>query len=155
MNGNRITNLTPGVDGTDAVNIDQLEAVDVAANAGWNVTDGTNTNNIGPNGTVTFTGDSNITVTESGVDDDGVITVALNKDIDLTDAGSLKIGNSMLNDGGLTVKDGANETTPLATGTTVTDGTNPTEMTATGTTMTDGINMTTTTATRNTVTDSN
>src|SRR3546814_19234949 len=66
MNGNRITNLTPGVDGTDAVNIDQLEAVDVAANAGWNETDGNNTNNIGPNGKVKFTGDSNLTVTATG-----------------------------------------------------------------------------------------
>ncbi|MGM0834496.1 MAG: hypothetical protein ACQEUK_16935, partial [Pseudomonadota bacterium] len=46
--------------GGQAATQEQLTSVSNVANAGWNVTDGTNTANIGPNGDVTFTGDSNI-----------------------------------------------------------------------------------------------
>ncbi|WP_301585808.1 hypothetical protein, partial [Halomonas alkaliantarctica] len=56
-------NFTTG----QAASEDQLKQVSDVANSGWNVTDGTNTANIGPNGDVTFTGDSNIAVAQSGV----------------------------------------------------------------------------------------
>ncbi|WP_419840805.1 beta strand repeat-containing protein, partial [Actinobacillus pleuropneumoniae] len=55
-NGNNtITNVAPGVNGTDAVNKDQLDGVNATANAGWNLTtngDNTNASNVAPNSTV-------------------------------------------------------------------------------------------------------
>src|SRR5690606_5730159 len=100
------------------------EAIEYAAQ-GWNVADANgNTNNVGPNGKVTFNGDSNLTVTESGEDDDAAITVALNRDLNLD---SVTTGNSVLNTDGLTVKDAAgNSTIVAAGGTTVTNGTQTT-----------------------------
>src|SRR5690606_5533005 len=101
---------------------DQLKSVSDVANAGWNVSDGTSTHNIGPDGKVTFVGDSNLTVTESGADDDAQIQVALNKDVDLGADGSVTTGNSVLNNDGLAIDDGAGNITNVTTaGTTVTD----------------------------------
>ncbi|WP_311950585.1 ESPR-type extended signal peptide-containing protein, partial [Halomonas piscis] len=104
-----ITNVAPGVDGTDAVNVNQLDDVSDAANAGWTVADADgNSHNIGPNGKVTFEGDSNIGVTESGSDDDAKIQVALNDDIAVD---SVTTGDSVLDTNGLTVTDGTTTTT--------------------------------------------
>jgi len=90
-------NITSGQAATE----DQLKQVNSAANAGWNVADANgNTNNIGPNGKVTFNGDSNVTVTESGTDDDGAITVALKRDLDLD---SVTTGNTVVNNSGVTI----------------------------------------------------
>src|SRR5690606_24142304 len=83
---------------------DQLKAVSDVANAGWNLTgSGENEVNIGPDGSVDFQGDENITVTQEGEDDDGVILVSLNKDIDLGDDGSVKVGPTLINGGGVFV----------------------------------------------------
>ncbi|MGY0634172.1 ESPR-type extended signal peptide-containing protein [Luteimonas sp. A478] len=73
MSANRITNLARGVDGADAVNVDQLNEVSDAANAGWNISvDGegaTADNNVGPGGTVDFANtDDNIVVARDGTD---------------------------------------------------------------------------------------
>ncbi|WP_167752860.1 YadA-like family protein [Pusillimonas caeni] len=115
MNDNRITNLAPGEDGTDAVNLDQLEAVEAVANAGWNLTDaGGNEVNIGPDGLVTFQGDSNISVEQTGADQDGVIEIALNRDLDVD---SVTAGDSVLDTDGLTVDDGAGNRTEVGAGT--------------------------------------
>ncbi|MHA0876189.1 hypothetical protein, partial [Enterobacter pasteurii] len=52
----RISGVEDGVDGKDAVNMNQLDDVATAANAGWNVTDAAgNAANIGPAGEVKFT----------------------------------------------------------------------------------------------------
>ncbi|MBF7053369.1 hypothetical protein IOC61_08515, partial [Halomonas sp. KAO] len=101
--------------------------------------------NIGPNGKVTFEGDSNVTVTESGVDDDAKVQVALNDDItvDSVKADSVTTGNSTLNTNGLTVTDGSNVTEVTATGTSVTDGTNSTEYGADGMIIAGGPSITT------------
>ncbi|MGB6102992.1 MAG: YadA-like family protein [Pusillimonas sp.] len=138
---------------------DQLKSISDVASAGWNLSANGATStqvNIGPNGDVIFNGDSNITVTQTGADDDGVINVALNEDIDLGPTGSITIGNSLMDNSGLAVDDGAgNKTTTSATGTTVTDGVKTTQVTAEGTTMTDGSgNTATTTALGTTVEDS-
>ncbi|MBB3143596.1 autotransporter adhesin, partial [Halomonas organivorans] len=106
-----ITTSDIGNTGEDTVH-DAIDAVNTAANAGWNVTDGTNAANIGPDGEVTFTGDSNLGVAQTGVDDAGAIEVTLNRDLDLD---SVTTGNSVLNDSGLTVDDGTT-TTALAAG---------------------------------------
>ncbi|MGM0915620.1 MAG: YadA-like family protein [Pseudomonadota bacterium] len=120
---------------------EQLEVVNQTANAGWNVADTSgNRNNIGPNGTVTFAGDSNVTVTESGVDDDANVQVALNDDITVD---SVTTGNSVLNTDGLTVDGGTGNVTEVtAAGTSVTDGTDSTEYGAGGMTIVGGPSVT-------------
>nr|WP_199043664.1 ESPR-type extended signal peptide-containing protein [Dyella sp. ASV24] len=110
-NERRVTNVAAGADDTDAVNVSQLKSVASLASAGWTATDGTTAANIGPNGTVTFKGDSNVTVAQSGTDNTGEIDVQLNKDLDLTDAGSVTMGNTVVNNDGLTIKDGPSITT--------------------------------------------
>src|SRR5690554_2339187 len=131
------------VGGTGENTIDAaIRSANTAANAGWNVADANgNSHNIGPNGKVTFEGDSNVTVTESGVDDDAKVQVALNDDITLD---SVTTGNSRLDTDGLTVDDGAgNVTAVTATGTNVTDGTNSTDYGANGMTIAGGPSVTT------------
>ncbi|MCY1285522.1 Coiled stalk of trimeric autotransporter adhesin [compost metagenome] len=100
----KITGLTAGTDGTDAVNVDQLTEVKNLASAGWNVSDADgNSANIGPNGTVTFSGDSNIGVAQSGADQDGKIAVTLNRDLDVD---SVTMGDTLINNAGLTINNG-------------------------------------------------
>ena len=92
------------VGGTPHTNVqDALNQVDATANAGWNVTDGDTAANIGPNGQVTFTGDNNLTVTQTGVDDGGEIEITLNKDIDLGVDGSLTMGDTVIETSGIAV----------------------------------------------------
>ncbi|MGY0557428.1 YadA-like family protein [Lysobacter sp. A421] len=92
-------NYTSGQAATE----DQLKQISDTTNAGWNVTDGTSTANIGPNGTVTFTGDSNLTVAQTGADDAGEVEITLNETIDLGPAGSVTTGDTVLSNTGVTV----------------------------------------------------
>ncbi|MDQ7731063.1 hypothetical protein QT230_20770, partial [Halomonas sp. SpR8] len=88
------------------------------------------------NGDVAFTGDSNIGVAQTGIDDDGEVEITLNRDLDLD---SVTTGNSVLNDDGLTVDDGGgNVASYAATGSEITDGTNTTSTSADGINVTDG-----------------
>ena len=90
-----------------------IKSVNTTANAGWNVTAngaGSTLANVGPNGRVTFNGDSNVTVVQAGVDDAGVVNVALNKNLDLSATGSVKTGNTTLNNTGLTITGGPSVT---------------------------------------------
>ena len=129
-NERTLTNVAAGrvsETSTDAVNGSQLfasnqaiEEVSTAVNAGWNVTDGTNAANIGPNGEVTFTGDSNLTVAQTGIDDAGEVEITLNRDLDLD---SVTAGNSQLTNTGLSVDDGSgNLTTVTNDGLTIAGG---------------------------------
>ena len=96
-----------GITSGQAATEDQLLQVSNVANAGWNVTDAAgNTANIGPNGEVTFTGDSNLDVAQTGADGKGVVSVTLNKNLDLGSTGSVAIGNTLLNNNGLTLVGG-------------------------------------------------
>ncbi|MDX3893442.1 YadA-like family protein [Pusillimonas sp.] len=147
MNNNRITNLAPGVDGTDAVNVDQLNDVADIANAGWNVSVGGEgalaDNKVGPNSVVDFSNtDGNIEITRNGTD----LEFNLSKDIDLGSDGSLTTGNTRVDNDGLAVDDGAgNATKTTVAGTTVTnDAGDTTTMTAAGTTVTNAAGDTTT-----------
>ncbi|MBP5144141.1 hypothetical protein HUT00_36775, partial [Pseudomonas chlororaphis] len=46
--GTTISNVAAGVNGTDAVNVNQLNAVNTVAGAGWDVTaQGSNSSNVG------------------------------------------------------------------------------------------------------------
>lgn len=97
--------------------------------------------------------ENNIGVVSNGSD---TLTVKLAKDIDLGEDGSLTIGNSKLDDSGLTIKDeNGNEGKYGADGSTLTDKDgNTNTSTATGNTITDKDgNTNTSTSTGNTITD--
>ncbi|WP_407410033.1 ESPR-type extended signal peptide-containing protein [Acinetobacter sp.] len=115
--GNVLQNVGAGVNATDAVNVSQLQS------AGWNIitqnkdaagqVTGTTENAVNGDkaentSAVQFNGDNNISVSQNSVTSaDGktttTIEVELEKDIDLSEEGSLTIGNTFLNDAGLTL----------------------------------------------------
>lgn len=111
--GNVLQNIGAGVNPTDAVNVSQLQS------AGWNIIaqdkdtgdlteNAVNGNALTNKSAVEFTGDANISVSQNSVTSaDGktttTIEVELEKDIDLSEEGSLTIGNTFLNDAGLTL----------------------------------------------------
>ncbi|ATI00567.1 YadA-like family protein [Alcaligenes faecalis] len=118
MGGKKITDLAVGTEDTDAVNVSQLKGVEEVANAGWNISaNGGATENVKPGASVDFSNtDGNINITRDGTD----LAFNLNKDIDLGADGSLTTGNTVVNNDGLTVEDGAgNKTSTTAAGTTV------------------------------------
>ncbi|MDE8033936.1 YadA-like family protein [Actinobacillus equuli subsp. equuli] len=81
-NGNNtITNVAEGKNGTDAVNVNQLERVNVTANAGWNISaNGANSTNVGPKGNVSLNNtDGNIVITKGTTDNN--VTFALNNNL--------------------------------------------------------------------------
>ena len=132
MNDNRITNLAPGQDGTDAVNVDQLEAIEEIANKGWHVSvDGEGPlteNQVNPGDAVNFGNtDGNIVVKRDGTDLSfdlaSIVTVGEDANAIKIDgeAGNISVGDTVVDGSGLTVADSAgNKTTTTATGTTVT-----------------------------------
>ena len=101
----KITNVKAGEADTDAVNVAQLNEVKNAAataGKGWTLSTGKNDNNkyvVKPEAEVNISGDTNITVTH----DRGNVEVALNKNLDLTKDGSVKIDQTTLNKDGLAV----------------------------------------------------
>ncbi|MCC9161750.1 YadA-like family protein [Alcaligenes sp. MMA] len=118
MGGKKITNMDAGTDDTDAVNVSQLKEVSDVANAGWNISaNGGAAENVKPGASVDFSNtDGNINISREGTD----LALNLNKDIDLGADGSLTTGNTVVNNDGLTVDDGAgNKTSTTAAGTTV------------------------------------
>lgn len=81
-----------------------------AINAGWTVAVGGQTQAINPNNTVEFEGGTNISITQTNNDHGAVLTVALNKDIQLDKDGSLSIGGTTVNEEGLIITDGPSVT---------------------------------------------
>ncbi|WP_424765347.1 YadA-like family protein [Necropsobacter rosorum] len=78
--GNKvITNVAPGVNGTDAVNKDQLDAVNATAAAGWNLTvNSTDSSQVAPNATVDLANnDGNIVIAK----ENNNVTFALNENL--------------------------------------------------------------------------
>ncbi|AIA73719.1 hypothetical protein FF32_02345 [Halomonas campaniensis] len=76
-----ITNVAAGVNGTDAVNVDQLTDVSDVANKGWNVqANGDVATNVAPGDTVQMIDGKNIAITRDGKD----ITVATADDVEFT-----------------------------------------------------------------------
>ena len=110
--GKKITNVADGTDDSDAVNYGQLKKVaDAATTAGkgWKLTTGDNDpkpHTVAPDTDVNISGDSNITVTHKG----GNVTVGLNKNLDLTDQGSVKVGNTTVNNNGVSIANGPSMT---------------------------------------------
>ena len=104
----KITNVEDGdVNATskDAVNGSQLNAVKETAEKGWNLTTAGSTtkHNVAPGTDVDISSaNKNITVSNKK----GDVTLALNKDLDLTQDGSVKVGNTTVNNSGVTIDNG-------------------------------------------------
>lgn len=109
-----ITMTNIGGTGANTVH-DAIASLNTVSSAGWNATDTDgHVANIGPNGTVTFTGDANVSVAQTGLDDNGEIAIALNRDLNLD---SVTAGNSRLDIDGLAVADAAGNATAIGAGT--------------------------------------
>ncbi|WP_404414219.1 YadA-like family protein [Vreelandella aquamarina] len=139
---NKITNLAPGTDGTDAVNVDQLTDVEDIASAGWDVLTSDTTNdafsNVAPNGKVDFVSeDGSIVVEHTRDDQTGNTSIDFGLGNELTvgedgDAGSITVTGEDGEDGivlngedgsiGLTGEDGANGTITVVDGEPGVDG---------------------------------
>ncbi|WP_342235701.1 hypothetical protein, partial [Inquilinus sp. OTU3971] len=101
--GKTITNVAPGVGGTDAVNVNQLNEIGDVANAGWNLqANGDAATKVAPGGTVQFLNGQNIAVTRTGTDITVATTPALTADsLTLTsgqvfDAAGLEMANTKI-----------------------------------------------------------
>ncbi|MEX6458083.1 YadA-like family protein [Moraxella osloensis] len=110
MKGDKITNVKAGTEDNDAVNVSQLKAVEATANQGWNLTTNgkaDSKSNVKPGDTVDFANtDRNVKIENTGNN----VTVNLNKDIDLTKDGSVTIGDTKVNNDGLTIVGGPSVT---------------------------------------------
>ncbi|WGE34432.1 YadA-like family protein [Actinobacillus genomosp. 1] len=103
--GNKVINVAAGdvnANSTDAVNGSQLYAVSEVANKGWNIqTNGNDTTNVKPGDTVNFVNGNNIAITNDGTK----VTVGLVKNVDLGEDGSIKAGDTLVNNDGVKVGD--------------------------------------------------
>lgn len=99
----QITNVAAGNKDTDAVNVAQLKQVASQAekaNQGWNLsTNGAAATNVAPGGSVDFSGDDNVSVSNK----ETKVTVALNKDVKLHSA---TFEDTVINAEGLTIGNG-------------------------------------------------
>ncbi|WP_150540198.1 YadA-like family protein [Actinobacillus vicugnae] len=103
--GNKVVNVAAGdvsATSTDAVNGSQLYAVSEVANKGWNIqTNGNASTNVKPGDTVNFANGNNIEINNDGTN----VTVGLAKDVDLGKDGSIKAGDTVMNNDGVKVGD--------------------------------------------------
>jgi len=109
-------------------------------NSGWKVTsannggttNGTTSEKVSPGDTVTFSAGKNIVLDQAGKQ----FTYSLNKDVDLTNGGSLTIGDTKINNGGMTITGG-----PSVTKTGINAGNKKITNVAPGTDDTDAVNV--------------
>ncbi|WP_010198482.1 ESPR-type extended signal peptide-containing protein [Psychrobacter sp. PAMC 21119] len=117
--GNRITEVADGEDDTDAVNIRQLNATNSTVDLGLDFTgdDTTVVVNRKLGQTLTIQGgateltDNNIGVV---ADEDGNLNVRLAEDVMLGRNGSVRMESTVLNNAGVTITDGPNQTITLS-----------------------------------------
>ena len=132
-NGKAVPPTTNGVATTDNV----AQAIN---RSGWNVTsannggttNGTTSEKVSPGDTVTFKAGKNIVLDQAGKQ----FTYSLNKDVDLTKDGSLTIGDTVINNGGMTITGG-----PSVTKTGINAGNKKITNVAPGTDDTDAVNV--------------
>ena len=132
-NGKVVPPTTNGVATTDNV----AQAIN---RSGWNVTsannggttNGTSIEKVSPGDTVTFKAGKNIVLDQAGKQ----FTYSLNKDVDLTKDGSLTIGDTVMNNGGMTINGG-----PSVTKTGINAGNKKITNVAPGTDDTDAVNV--------------
>ncbi|MGF6742266.1 autotransporter adhesin [Paraburkholderia atlantica] len=106
--GSKIINVAAGVDAGDAVNKEQLDEVGKTASAGWNVSaQGQNATNVAPGGTVDLKNtDGNLAVSKSATGNDVNFDLARDLKVD-----SVTMGDTVVNNDGLTIKNGPSITT--------------------------------------------
>ena len=105
--GKAVAPTTNGIATTDNV----TQAIN---NSGWKVTslnnggttNGTTSEKVSPGDTVTFSAGKNIVLDQAGKQ----FTYSLNKDVDLTNGGSLTIGDTVMNNGGMSITGGPSVT---------------------------------------------
>ena len=132
-NGKVVPPTTNGVATTENV----AQAIN---RSGWNVTsannggttNGTSIEKVSPGDTVTFKAGKNIVLDQAGKQ----FTYSLNKDVDLTKDGSLTIGDTVMNNGGMTIAGG-----PSVTKTGINAGNKKITNVAPGTDDTDAVNV--------------
>ena len=132
-NGKVVPPTTNGVATTDNV----AQAIN---RSGWNVTsvnnggttNGTTSEKVSPGDTVKFSAGKNIVLDQAGKQ----FTYSLNKDVDLTKDGSLTIGDTVMNNGGMTIAGG-----PSVTKTGINAGNKKITNVAPGTDDTDAVNV--------------
>ena len=132
-NGKVVPPTTNGVATTDNV----AQAIN---RSGWNVTsannggttNGTTSEKVSPGDTVTFSAGKNIVLDQAGKQ----FTYSLNKDVDLTKDGSLTIGDTVINNAGMTITGG-----PSVTKTGINAGNKKITNVAPGTDDTDAVNV--------------
>ena len=131
--GKAVAPTTNGIATTDNV----TQAIN---NSGWKVTslnnggttNGTTSEKVSPGDTVTFSAGKNIVLDQAGKQ----FTYSLNKDVDLTNGGSLTIGDTKINNGGMTITGG-----PSITKTGINAGNKKITNVAPGTDDTDAVNV--------------
>nr|WP_289056041.1 YadA-like family protein [uncultured Psychrobacter sp.] len=117
--GNRVTNVDDGEEDMDAVNVRQLNATNSTVNLGLHFT-GDDTNvivNRKLGETLTIRGGAtDLTNNNIGVvaDEDGNLNVKLNEDVRLGKTGSVRMESTVLNNAGVTITDGPNQTITLS-----------------------------------------
>ncbi|MGF6448386.1 autotransporter adhesin [Paraburkholderia youngii] len=106
--GSKIINVAAGVDAGDAVNKEQLDEVGKTASAGWNVSaQGANATNVAPGGTVDLKNtDGNLAVSKGTAGNDVNFDLARDLKVD-----SVTMGDTVVNNDGLTIKNGPSITT--------------------------------------------
>ena len=132
-NGKAVAPTTNGIATTDNV----AKAIN---NSGWKVTsannggttNGTTSEKVSPGDTVTFSAGKNIVLDQAGKQ----FTYSLNKDVDLTNGGSLTIGDTKINNDGMTITGG-----PSVTKTGINAGNKKITNVAAGTDDTDAVNV--------------
>ena len=132
-NGKAVAPTTNGIATTDNV----TQAIN---NSGWKVTsannggttNGTTSEKVSPGDTVTFSAGKNIVLDQAGKQ----FTYSLNKDVDLTNGGSLTIGDTKINNDGMTITGG-----PSVTKTGINAGNKKITNVAAGTDDTDAVNV--------------
>ncbi len=128
----QITGLAAGTADSDAVNVAQLRAT------GWNVrTDGDTPSHVstGEGHTVDIglaPAENNLTVSRTTAGGQTVIDYALNKNLDLGTAGSVKTGNTTQNNAGVTVTNGGQTTQVRAGSVNVANGAGSVALNGTG-----------------------
>ena len=130
--GKAVAPTTNGIATTDNV----TQAIN---NSGWKVTsannggttNGTTSEKVSPGDTVTLSAGKNIVLDQAGKQ----FTYSLNKDVDLTNGGSLTIGDTKINNGGMTITGG-----PSVTKTGINAGNKKITNVAAGTDDTDAVN---------------
>ena len=130
--GKAVAPTTNGIATTDNV----TQAIN---NSGWKVTslnnggttNGTTSEKVSPGDTVTFSAGKNIVLDQAGKQ----FTYSLNKNVDLTNGGSLTIGDTVMNNGGMSITGG-----PSVTKTGIDAGSKKITNVAKGTDDTDAVN---------------